>query len=1665
VRYVDEVYVDFPPESLEGDTDIDVNDPWMDDLNIECVVPEVSVPEVFSTSLQVECNVIESNKSEMCYPLVPMTNTNFVSCALSDGSKMLALVDTGATRSYISRSLIESSKFLQSVPIKEGKPCEVMIGDGSSIMITKYMHIPVQLSACCIMVSAWVLECNSPVQLVLGVDAQEEYRTVLDCYNHTMNVTVPNIDLKFDEDVCLRPGQRKDATICVIEYASFMYGPFEVQMYESVSSMTYKNVIAEFREGKATITLFNDSKEEIFRSNKDVIGCIVLTTCIQSYLPCVKVEKDKSQRIGLYFGAMMTKDEVISDAEVGSNEQSRHMVIIDEGENKIDSAQDLSVDESLLSSEELKEKRLKEYPWLDPNDFRLKLSKRDIIKRLVNISDSKFNAAQQQELIESLVRNSACISLFGEIGCLKRWAVDISLDLIDPTISFSASPYITSADDIAFTKQELRKLVQLGIFEPRLATVTSSLFLVRRTPTTKPRIVCDLRRLNNVTKQVHRPGTTIRSFCRTFGRKKYSYLSCLDIRSAYHSVRVVGHSSDYLGVVSYPGAPALSYKRMAMGLRNASVEFSQIIDRILSDLTLEQHESIIDYLDDLLVFSVTPEEHLQLLNDIFSLFQKVGLVLSLDKCYFVPKNGVEFLGYDIRFSPDGEHPQLCVKQSRIDALLAMKRPETKTEIKRFLGSCQYIAMFLQSYQLIVYPLTKLLKKAVEFNWGTEQEEAWLTMKRVLSTPPFLSFPNEEGRFVLATDASRQACGSVLFQMQYDESENKEIPKLIGYASRVLSHINCLSYSVTELEMTALLYGCASFRHFLGNRHFYALTDHKALQFIFSNSAEFATARIRRLYWKLLEYQFTLLYVKGDSPLLAMADLLSRHPNDLWQKEDYYVVPISLREKEMAENDSLDSQNNIWFVDETFQGTVMQENLQSFMITHFEFFENFKGVHTLAPVMTRSMTRKLRESDNTEAVVDVSDASIELSVPTIKEVERKDVISTPTDLPVTKSSQTVSLPPRNEREVPREISSEFENTSPVAVTVNTNVGRMVNKIFSADNPPPIILTRAPHQRDLEPSIRKYFTDVMSHVKVPRSKIEIQVAQKNDVFLGPIVNYLRDGKLTGEKPNAKSIVKLSEQFALIDDLLYRVTSSSKHERTSLQLTLPEDMVIEVLDFYHTTFLGVHLRMFKLYSLVKGFFYIKNLFNHVIVYVRSCLQCQRLSSDAFTDKDRPYKPRLLIDSKPFATVHMDIMIFPISQTSIKFCLVLQCEMTRFLIGVPLLNKDAKSVCDALLSHLIMPYFIPDRIITDMEPSFRGQLVSALHKSLGIELHFVKPMGHGSLVVERALQTIRNYLISMIEYRFSQWPKLIQSAIKAYNITPLVELKYSPSYLVFLREESSFMTYQSAPLSMLTYEYDEYVTFLKERLAIVREGTRKLHNAVKIQQANAHVARISKIRSFLEGELVLLRSPRLTGLQSSQKLVINYIGPLYVLRVVDENSVLLSTIDNRELSGQFHVARLKPVVLRGRQGEKLTSITQLRAHFNKASLQKVAMMEVKGKHDGVTVELELNDVVCDADQLLFCLGMRSLESSLMESQEQSIDYIDYCCVDLLAVDTGVEGFVRKWRFKNGHLQVYVDCVVPEWGQWFTMYQEPLLLSLVLQVKRDEVVGTPNRRVHSCLY
>ena len=1439
-------------------------------------------------------------------PIVKMTDTNFVSCSLADGLRILALVDTGSSRSFVSRSVIESSRFLRSIPIIEGDVCDITIGDGSSMRINRFMYIPLQLDACSIMICAFVLECNSPVQMVLGVDSQERYKAILDCYNHTMTVTVPNVDLILAEDVCIPPGQSVEVVLAALDYKPFLYGPFEIELNVQIRSLAYKHLIAEFRHGQTKIKLLNSSEVVFTWKREEVVGHIVLTTCIQHHLPCVSIEQDVTEKLQLLFSLKrrVEKNEF-------QYQKEQYMVIVDEGEEISDGEVIKEYDEDQMTENQLKDYRLSKYPWLDSDDFRLTMSKKDIIRKMVDLSDTKFSSDQVQQLLASLERNSACLSLFGEIGCLKRWAVDIAPDLIDPNISFSATPYITSADDIAFTRSELKKLIQLGIFEPRLATVTSSLFLVRRTPTSKPRIVCDLRRLNSVTKQVHRPGTTIRSFCRTFGHQIYRFLSCLDIRSAYHSVRVVGKSLDLLGVVSYPGATALGYCRLPMGHRSSSTNFSQIIDFVLNDLSSDQRMSVIDYLDDLLVFNVTPEEHLSLLDRIFELFQEVGLVLSLDKCQFAPKTGVDFLGYEIRFSDLGDRPQLCIKQSRVDALLALKRPRSRTEIKRFLGSCQYVSMFLHNYQMVIYPLTKLLKKSIEFHWGSEQEDAWQSIKRILTSAPLLVFPNDQGRFVLVTDGSREACGSVLFQMQMDETTGKEIPRLVGYASRVLSHINCQSYSVTELEMTALLYGCASFKHFLGQRHFYALTDHKALQFIFANSAEFATARIRRLYWKLLEYQFTVLYVKGDTPLLAMADLLSRHPSDLWQREDYYVVPISLQEKEMAENDSMDQPLDVWFVDESFKGTVMKDDLQCFSISHYKFFENFKGrrifdskgtADHFMPVVTRSQTRMVESEleENPESY------------------QTNETIETPSTTPrtVAKGLDDLSSAVR----VPLSVGDQDK------VTVSTDVQSMSSEELSAGNPVPIVLTRAPHQHDLEPSIRKYFADIICHVKIPRTKEEILGTQKNDVFLGPIIAFIKNGKLTGDRKNAASVMKLSEQFALVDGLLYRVTSSNNHDKVRLQLALPEAMVFEVLDFYHTTFLGVHLRMFKLYSLVKGYFYIKNLFNHVMVYVKSCLQCQRLNEDSKANFERPYQPRLLTDAKPFSTIHMDFMIFPLSMTNIRFCLLIQCEMTRFVIGVPMRNKDAQSVCKALMDHLIMPYFIPDRIIADLEPSFRSELVQALHKSLGVQMHFVKPMGHGSLVVERALQTIRNYLKSMVEYKFSQWPVLIQSAIKAYNITPLVHLKYSPSYLVFLREESSFMTCNMQPLSVVAASYDEYVTLLQERLVSVREEARKLHNAVKMKQSEDHIARVVKIRDYLEGDLVLLRAPRLSGLQSSQKLVIHYVGPLVVLRRVDQNSVLLSTIDNQELSGQFHVARLKHVVLRGRHGEKLTTIGELR-------------------------------------------------------------------------------------------------------------------------------------------
>jgi len=263
------------------------------------------------------------------------------------------------------------------------------------------------------------------------------------------------------------------------------------------------------------------------------------------------------------------------------------------------------------------------------------------------------------------------------------------------------------------------------------------------------------------------------------------------------------------------------------------------------------------YMDDVVIFSVTLEDHLRYLRKIFKRLKEFNLKIQTNKCEFLKKEA-EFLGHII--TPEGIKPN----PTKIDAILKFPIPKTHKQIKSFLGMIGFYRKFINNLAKISKPLTLCLKKGRKVIHDEEFVKPFELCKIILCNESILSRLDFSKTFTVVTDASKFALGAVLTQNQ----------KPICYASRTLNPAE-INYSTTEKELLAIVWAVRYFRPYLFGRHFKIKTDHKPLKWL-ANLKEPNSKLVR---WKLLlsEYDFEIDYIKGKDNVVA--DALSRNPKN------------------------------------------------------------------------------------------------------------------------------------------------------------------------------------------------------------------------------------------------------------------------------------------------------------------------------------------------------------------------------------------------------------------------------------------------------------------------------------------------------------------------------------------------------------------------------------------------------------------------------------------------------------------------------------------------------------------------------------------------------------------------------------------------------------------
>lgn len=313
------------------------------------------------------------------------------------------------------------------------------------------------------------------------------------------------------------------------------------------------------------------------------------------------------------------------------------------------------------------------------------------------------------------------------------------------------------------------------------------------------------------------------------------------------------------------------FTRILFGLTNAPATFQRLMERCMGDLHLA---ICLVYLDDLIIFSMTYEEHLERLGKVFQRLRKCGLKLSPKKCQFF-MNRVAYVGHIV--TPDGIEADPR-KTEKVRDWPTRAGPD---ELRQFLGFAGYYRKFVKDFSKIARPLTDLLpptrtkngktrKKisehtSVKCNWAQEQETAFQKLKDAFCNPPVLGYANYQQPFELHTDTSSLGLGAVLYQNQDGHLRS------ISYASRGLSKSE-RNYPAHKLEFLALKWAVTEkFNDYLYGQDFTVYTDNNPLTYVLAKAKLDATGH--RWLSALSAYNFNIVYRPGKSN--TDADVMSR----------------------------------------------------------------------------------------------------------------------------------------------------------------------------------------------------------------------------------------------------------------------------------------------------------------------------------------------------------------------------------------------------------------------------------------------------------------------------------------------------------------------------------------------------------------------------------------------------------------------------------------------------------------------------------------------------------------------------------------------------------------------------------------------------------------------
>lgn len=486
-----------------------------------------------------------------------------------------------------------------------------------------------------------------------------------------------------------------------------------------------------------------------------------------------------------------------------------------------------------------------------------------------DLQNADLNEQQKEKLLSFLHANSDIFSEgLHDLG--KTHLVTHHVDTGDaPPVKLP--PYKQTPEMRRITHQYVEDYKQNNLIKESNSNWHSPVVLVKKANSDEFRFAVDYRKLNKISKSQAYPIPRLSDIFDAIGEANAHFFTSLDLGKAFWQVPLSEESKSRTAFITYDGI--FEFQTMPFGLQGAPATFQHLMMKVLRGISWKY---VLCYVDDVIIFSATFDDHLQHLEEVFRRLRNAGLKLSPNKCYFAQKK-LHYLGHVISKSGIETDPK------KVEKIQNLRAPKDQKGVKSLLGLTNYYKKFIAGYSKLCSPLFDLLKKGTPFVWSEECEKALTSLKHAMTSSPILAFPDMNKPFFLTCDASRSGLGFILGQ----EDENKK-ERVIEFGGRAL-HGAEKNYSVSELECLAIVEGVKAYKAYLSTGiPFTIITDHKALTCL-NSLTNSQNGRLARWALFLQGFRYKVVYRKGEENNADALSRLTKEAQEGTSSEQNYVL--------------------------------------------------------------------------------------------------------------------------------------------------------------------------------------------------------------------------------------------------------------------------------------------------------------------------------------------------------------------------------------------------------------------------------------------------------------------------------------------------------------------------------------------------------------------------------------------------------------------------------------------------------------------------------------------------------------------------------------------------------------------------------------------------------